>query len=112
MELTDKVYLKRQYIDPRGNLIIPGEYLYGELNEFIRDNKEYVVKADEVVITNIPLRVSTDITNITAVKPDEKIEAQLFNVQYADKVVKQEDVVEPVIPVSNKVGKTNARKAV
>ena len=31
MELTDKVYLKRQYIDPRGNLIIPGEYLYGEL---------------------------------------------------------------------------------
>lgn len=112
MELTDKVYLKKQHIDPRGNLTIPGEYLYGELHEFIRDNNEYVVKADEVVITNIPLRASTDITNITAVAPDEKIEAQLFNVQYADKVVKQEDIVEPVTSVANKVGKTNARKAV
>lgn len=111
MELTDKVYLKKQYIDPRGNLIIPGEYLYGELNEFIRDNTEYVVKADEIVINNIPLRVSTDITNITAVKPDEKIEAQLFNVEYADKVVLQEEPVVAEQPTINKV-KTNARKTV
>lgn len=97
MELTDKLYLKKQYIDPRGNLMIPGEYLYGELHEFIRDNSEYVVKADDIIITSIPLRPSTDITNITANTPDEKIQAELFNVQYSSKALikTEEETVAP-----------------
>lgn len=84
MELTDKVYLKKQFIDPTGNFTPPGTYLYGELSPFIRDNPAYVALANNVVVTKTILNKEPETINIAKEKKEETVKINYVVTHIAD----------------------------
>lgn len=99
MEITDQVYVIKEFIY-NGNRYAPSKrpYLYGELPVSTRDNRSFVIPANEVEITSVV--PSTNVTRISGNTDETVISKETITRKLIEPQI--EEVVEtPVVNVDN-----------